>query len=244
MPNAESYIADLNRITALYEQNGYVHLPSQFSDYEIDSWCDEAERLWSLPEVNEPNNFRVDYRATIEGNRVPERLDPITDVSHLFKLLSKDQRILSIVNHIFREDSVLFKDKLIFKPPGVTGYPLHQDFSYIDFFGFEGSQQLAVCIAIDKADDTAGPIEFFPGWHHHRLPSPVDRPGETDERLLGTTKGKIVAMEPGDMVLFHSLCPHRSAPNRSKLNRRLLFFTYNTRSSGDFYDTYYHLGKP
>lgn len=237
-------MVDLKKITTDYTQNGYVQLPSPFSDHEVQNWGQEARRLWSLPEVNVSDTFRVDCRATIKGERVPERLDPVIDISPLFATLSKDQRILSIVEHLFGEQSVLFKDKLIFKPAGVNGYPLHQDFSYVDSFGFAGSQQLAVCISIDKAGDTAGPIEFFPGFHHQRWPSPSGRPGETDEQLLGATKGVVLTMEPGDMVFFHSLCPHRSAPNRSKSARRLLFFTYNTLSSGDFYKTYYRLGKP
>jgi ectoine hydroxylase-related dioxygenase (phytanoyl-CoA dioxygenase family) len=244
MTGTQNQTVDIQQIKALYAQHGYVHLPSQFSAQEIQGWRNETERLWSLPDVNEPNNFRVDWRATTEGKLVPERLDPVTDISPLFTKLSKDQRILSTAHLLLGEDPVLFKDKLIIKPPGATGYPLHQDFAYIDFFGFEGSRQLAVCIAIDKVVDIAGPIEYFPGLHHRRLPSPITRPGETDERLLGTRTGEIVIMEPGDMVFFHSLCPHRSASNRSKLSRRLLFFTYNARSSGDFYETYYRLGKP
>jgi hypothetical protein len=244
MKASQSQPVNQKKMESLYAQDGYVHLPSLFSDQEIQGWRKEAERLWSLPDVNEPNNFRVDWRKTIAGKLVPERLDPVTDISPLFAKLSKDQRILSTANLLLGEDPVLFKDKLIIKPPGVTGYPLHQDFSYIDFFGFEGFQQLAVCIAIDKVDDISGPIEFFPNLHHRRLPSPVERPGETDDRLLDAIKGQILTMEEGDMVFFHSLCPHKSASNRSKANRRLLFFTYNARSSGDFYETYYRMGKP
>lgn len=244
MTGAQNQTIDIQQIKTLYAQHGYVHLPSQFSAHEIQGWRDETERLWSLPDVNESNNFRVDWRATTEGKLVPERLDPVTDISPLFAKLSKDQRILSIANLLLGEDPVLFKDKLIIKPPGVTGYPLHQDFAYIDDFGFEGSQQLAACIAIDKVDSTAGPIEFFSNLHHRRLPSPVERPGETDARFLETKNGQVLTMEQGDMVFFHSLCPHRSAPNGSKANRRLLFFTYNACSAGDLYEVYYRMGKP
>lgn len=237
-------MVDLKQTEALYTQDGYVHLPAPFSNQEIKNWRNEAERLWSLPEVNDPNSFRVDWRATTAGQRVPERLDPVIDISPLFASLSRDLRIVATARRLLGEDPVLFKDKLIIKPPGVTGYPLHQDYAYIDFLGFAGSQQLAVCIAIDEADELAGPIEFFPNLHHHRLPSPVERPGETDERFLGTSESQVLTMAPGDMVFFHSLCPHRSAPNRGKTNRRLLFFTYNTLSSGDFYETYYRMDKP
>jgi len=235
---------DLAKIKRDYVQYGYVRLASPFNDRDIQNWRNEADRLWSLPETDDPASARVDARTNVKGKRVPERLDPVIDISPLFAALAKDQRIVSIASLLLGESPILFKDKLIVKPPGVTGYPLHQDFAYIDFFGFEGSQQLAVCIAVDKTGPAAGPIEFFPNLHHRRLPSPAERPGETDEELLDIKKGEILAMEAGDMVFFHSLCPHRSAPNRSETNRRMLFFTYNARSSGDFYHTYYRMGKP
>lgn len=244
--NSESQRSDVEpvKFKADYEANGYVQLPSQFSAREIQSWQEEADRLWSLPEVNDSSSFRVDWRASTGEERVPERLDPVTDISPVFAELAKDQRLTSPATVLLGEAPLLFKDKLIVKPPGVTGYPLHQDFAYIDFFGFEGSQQLAACIAIDRSDANAGPIEFFPKLHHQRLPSPPERPGEVDERLLEIKEGQVLTMEPGDVVFFSSLCPHRSAPNRSNTNRRLLFFTYNARSTGDHYKRYYHLGKP
>ncbi len=234
----------LETLKTSYDQKGYVRVDSLFSPGEIDAWREEADRLWALPEIAEPEAFRVDWRNDVQGARVPERLDPVTDISPLFANLSRDPRILSIVRGLLQEEPLLFKDKLIIKPPGVKGYPLHQDFAYIDFLGFEGSQQLAVCLAIDATEPAAGPIEFFPGCHHQRLPSPPERPGELDAAALDGTEGEVVTLEAGDMVIFSSLCPHRSAPNRSRSSRRLLFFTYNARSTGDLYDTYYRLGKP
>jgi ectoine hydroxylase-related dioxygenase (phytanoyl-CoA dioxygenase family) len=235
---------DLGKTKNNYTRKGFVKLGSVFSTAEINAWSDEAERLWTLPEINDSDNFRVDWRCDSNGKRVPERLDPVIDISPLFSHLSQDSRILSVVRHLLGEKPVLFKDKLIIKPPGVDGYPLHQDFAYIDFLGFEGAQQLTVCIAIDATEDTAGPIEFFPDLHHRRLPSPAERPGELDDSEVDVLSGEILTMQPGDMVIFSSLCPHRSAPNKSDSPRRLLFFTYNTESAGDLYETYYRLGKP
>jgi ectoine hydroxylase-related dioxygenase (phytanoyl-CoA dioxygenase family) len=235
---------DLEQLKRGYDSRGYIKLPSPFSSSEISDWRKEADRLWSRPDILDPDNVRVDWRSTIHGEKVPERLDPVTDISPLFSSLSRDQRILSVVNFLLGEEAILFKDKLIIKPPDVKGYPLHQDFAYIDFLGFEGSQQLAVCIAIDAAEREAGPVELFAGYHHHRLPSPKDRPGEVDESQLRESRGEVLALAAGELIIFNSLCPHRSEPNRTRSNRRLLFFTYNAASTGDLYETYYRLGKP
>jgi len=237
-------VTNLETLKKIYDQKGYVKVAALFTPGEISAWREEADRLWALPEIADPETFRVDWRKDVQGERVPERLDPVRDISPLFAALSRDPRILSIVHSLLQEEPLLFKDKLIIKPPGVNGYPLHQDFAYIDFLGFEGSQQLAVCLAIDATEPAAGPIEFFPGCHHRRLPSPAERPGELDAAALDSAEGEVVTLEAGDMVIFSSLCPHRSAPNRSNSSRRLLFLTYNARSTGDLYDTYYRLGKP
>ena len=94
---------DRDKIKADYKKNGFVAVNSQFSTSEIYAWRDEADRLWSLPEIKDPETFRVDWRMTVDGNRVPERLDPVTDISPLFAELAQDQRLLSIVTLLLDE---------------------------------------------------------------------------------------------------------------------------------------------
>jgi ectoine hydroxylase-related dioxygenase (phytanoyl-CoA dioxygenase family) len=43
----------------------------------------------------------------------------------------------------------------------------------------------------------------------------------------------------GDLVLFDSYVPHRSAPNLSNVSRRALYATYNKASEGDFRQRYF-----
>jgi ectoine hydroxylase-related dioxygenase (phytanoyl-CoA dioxygenase family) len=234
----------LAAIAADYGRLGYAIVASPFRDDEIESWRTECDRLWALPGVHDASDARVDLRDTVSGRRVPERLDPVIDVSPVFAALSRDDRVLRIVRALLGEEPVLFKDKLIAKTPGTMGYRTHQDFAYIAFLGFPGDRQLAVSIAIDATDAGNGAIEVFGGRHEALLPAPSDDRFLVDERVLDPASAVTLAVEPGDMVILQSLCPHRSAPNRTGEPRRLVFFTYNGVSAGDHYESYYRLGKP
>ena len=45
--------------------------------------------------------------------------------------------------------------------------------------------------------------------------------------------------EPGDVLFFDSFVPHRSGPNRTSVQRRVLYVTYNGASAGDSRERYY-----
>jgi len=227
-----------------YRRFGYAVVTNPFEAEEIGQWQRECDRLWALPGIQDGSEFRVDLRDTLEGRRVPERLDPVIDASPLFEALSRDERILRVARALLGEDVVLFKDKLIVKTPETVGYRTHQDFAYIAFLGFPGDRQLAISIAVDSTGEENGAIEVFPAHHSKLLPSAADDEFLVDERVLDPSSGVIVSVEPGDMLILHALCPHRSRPNRTAKARRLLFFTYNAVSAGDHYATYYRLGKP
>jgi ectoine hydroxylase-related dioxygenase (phytanoyl-CoA dioxygenase family) len=143
---------------------------------------------------------------------------------------ARDRRILDIVGALYGEEACLFKDKLIFKPPGATGYGLHQD--YIGWNSFPKSFS-TLLIPIDPADAENGCTEVFPGYHRAGYLSPMDN--EYHELPLSTiddSTGVKLALAPGDIAVFSCMTPHRSSPNRSQTWRRQLYLSYNTKSEG------------
>ena len=49
-----------------------------------------------------------------------------------------------------------------------------------------------------------------------------------------------ITAQAGDVILFDSYVPHRSARNNSAVDRRMLFFTFAAGAAHkDLYDTYY-----
>src|SRR5262249_4541650 len=80
-----------------------------------------------------------------------------------------DPRLLLALAALYGEGACLFKDKLIYKPPGVKGYSLHQD--WIAWPGFPRSF-LTVLVPLDRADADNGCTVVFPGYHHNGSLSP------------------------------------------------------------------------
>lgn len=144
--------------------------------------------------------------------------------------MARDQRILDIVSALYGEEACLFKDKLIYKPPGAKGYGLHQD--YIGWESFPKSF-VTVLVPIDPSTDENGATEVFPGLHHAGYLSPVD--GNYHELPLSAvegTPGIRLCLHPGDVGVFDGMVPHRSAANHSSAWRRQLYLSYNSRSDG------------
>jgi len=135
-----SWRDQVERHADAYHHDGFVVVQALFDRDAVAGWQAECERLWHDEQLADPESFRVDSRKTLRGASIAERMDPVTDVSPVFATLARHPDILGIGAVLLGEEPVLFKDKLIFKMPGTTGYPLHQDFAYITDFGFSGDR--------------------------------------------------------------------------------------------------------
>ena len=91
-------------------------------------------------------------------------------------------------------------------------------------------------LAIDASGPENGALELVPGLHH-RLLTPEGEPADLDPADL--PEPVTLSLDPGDLVLFSLLTPHRSGSNRSTTSRRSLFFTYFPASAGEDRDAYY-----
>jgi ectoine hydroxylase-related dioxygenase (phytanoyl-CoA dioxygenase family) len=139
---------------------------------------------------------------------------------------------------------VLFKDKLIAKHPGTTGYGLHQDYAVWQGLGLPAEALMTVALAIDRADASNGCLEIWPGGHSRLLTEqgdsdPTDEKDDIAEGDLEAASGGPVEMEAGDALLLHSLTVHRSGANLSGRPRRMAFFSYSAGRYGDLRGTYY-----
>ena len=59
------------------------------------------------------------------------------------------------------------------------------------------------------------------------------------DEVIGQFKWEPIETAPGDLVLFDSYVPHRSAANLSNASRRVLYATYNKATDGDFRARYF-----
>jgi ectoine hydroxylase-related dioxygenase (phytanoyl-CoA dioxygenase family) len=65
--------------------------------------------------------------------------------------------------------------------------------------------------------------------HREILPPPPENPLDVAESAVATVPAELIPLSKGDLLLFHSLAPHRSAPNRSPNPRRAVFVTYSRK---------------
>lgn len=221
-----------------YKENGYLVLRNVFSPEEAAVWQKECERLLTLNEYLDPNNLRVNYRKLNDRNII-EKIDPVQDISSVFQKLEKDERILTPLRDIYMDEPLLFKDKLIFKLPGVSGYTMHQDASWWQGFPIEGL--ISVMVAIDGATEENGGLELFPGYHDRFRSTIGELRNMNDEEIaeIDASKGEIVETQPGDIIIFHSFAPHQSGSNTANTSRRQLYLTYSPAKNGQLYHAHY-----
>ena len=221
-----------------YRRDGYLAVRALFSTEEVLCWSAECDRLWRTMD-SVADATRIQFRGQLEGGQIADRLDPLVDVSPMFHRLTRDTRILRSIAALLGTDGALMKAKLIAKRPGTMGYDMHQDYPYWAHMGIPADDLLTVQVSIDAADRSNGAIEMFPGLHHEWLESPADAPMDVDEGKVDLSRWHLVEAAPGDILLFHSLTPHRSGPNRSLRNRRAVFLTYTVARHGDTYRRYH-----
>lgn len=231
-----------------YQRNGFVVLQSVFPRSMIDVALSEIERLFADPDLLRADNLRTAPRQSLISERVFDRLDPVIDLSPPLRDLTEHAPLLQAVESVFGEPALLFKDKAIIKPPGTFGYGVHQDYTYWQQMPVPPQYMLSALVAIDEASEKNGALQIYPGLHHEHLrpaetPSEIFNPsaGLIDESQLADVQPQMINVKPGDVVLFSSLAPHCSGPNRSDKHRRSLFLSYSSARFGNVYDRYYEL---
>jgi hypothetical protein len=230
MPSEESVTS--------YERDGYLVLRHVFSLHEMQSISDEATRLLTRSDLIDANNLCCRFKPHDGGGPyLFETFDPVVDIAPHIAALAADRRITRVLASLYGEEAYLFKDKLIYKPPGAIGYGLHQDYVALPHYP---RSVITGLVSIDPADRHNGCLEVFGGYHLSGSLTIEDgqyrglQPGMVDE-----ARAVPLTLESGDVVFFSCFTPHRSNPNRSNRWRRSLYLTYNAASDGDLRDTFY-----
>ena len=224
------------RIEALpgtdWTANGWALVPGFLDSEELASLRVEADRLFR-------DKTLFQQRGAVPNSTTrSDRLDPVIDVSPSFAALARNPRLLDIVGEALGGQPQLMKDKFIAKPPGAPGYGAHQDAAYWPGLGVDASRFLTAILFLDDATAEKGAIECAPGLHGQLLTDP-DQIADPDEAELGDFT--MVEAKAGDLLLLHSLAPHRSGSNRSGDMRRALLFTYGVDPRTNLYAVYKQL---
>jgi ectoine hydroxylase-related dioxygenase (phytanoyl-CoA dioxygenase family) len=223
-----------------YRQHGFLVVREVFGNSDLETFRLESDRLWKLMELDQSNR-RIQWRNRVDGGRTADRLDPVLDISPAFEIAAREPLITTAVGQLLRHAvPEIFKSKLISKWPQTTGYALHQDYTYWPGLGNASPDDFVTAlIALDRSDTRSGALVLFPGLHHCKLPPPPGNARDVDEKSVDPSKAVRPDLNPGDVVFFHSMTPHRSDPNFSPHNRQSLFFTYVAPGYDDLSRQYY-----
>jgi hypothetical protein len=222
-----------------YHDNGFAILRGVFSADEIAALAAETETLFARTGLIDKQNIRCRWQDHCDtGECRFDCFDPVIDIGPVSRYFAYDRRILDPLRAIYDDEAYLFKDKLIFKPPGATGYALHQD--YIGWKEFPETFA-TVIVAIDATDADNGATEVFPGYHKQGYLSPKDGDyNQLPADAVDESRGVVLDLAPGDIAMFGGFTPHRSAANRSNRWRRQLYLSYNAgRDGGDQREAHY-----
>lgn len=200
-----------------FKRWGWEIVPAVFNANEINLLSGECDLL-----MEDPSLFAT--RGTVKGSPPRnDRLDPVSDISAVFQSTVSDGRLVTLAESAVSGPVERLKDKLIFKPPGGTGYALHQDFAYWQSYGYPADGMVTLAVCIDNMTFLNGAIEFALGCEW-TLETPMGEICDPDpERFSQFRAAEATA---GDVVIFSSLVPHRSFANKSSFSRRVLFASY------------------
>ena len=224
-----------------YHEKGFLILRDVFQPEEIEVYRQEAEQLVDRAfSLSRKFQLEPKYNLRFEmlGDGRPWKIDPFVSISPLFSALVRDRRILDRLASLYEGyEAVLFKDKLIIKPPDSHGNGCHQDYNW--WQGFPESL-LTVSVALDATTKENGCTQLWTGHqqgflHEH---GSLDK-GAIDPERLANEEHVYVDLAPGDIAIFTCFTPHAAASNKSNSARRVLFLSYNDSRDGEHYTAHY-----
>ncbi|MEO0492212.1 MAG: phytanoyl-CoA dioxygenase family protein [Actinomycetota bacterium] len=210
-----------------WTDQGWLALRTAFDDHEmaaIDAATREVE-AWGT------DRGLAHYEQTPAGPAIARSEDFEPHQAHLRSLL-RSSLITETVDALFGEPGVLFKEKINYKHAGGGGFAPHQDITAYP----QIQRCISVMVPLDAADTTNGCL-----WFTTQNPGVVieNERGSIPQAWCDQQEWTPLEVEPGDVVFFDGLAPHRSDTNDSERSRRAMYLTYNPLSEGDLRSPYY-----
>ena len=237
--DASAPTLDLDAI-GRYRRDGYLVVRGVLDHGHVDACLSALAALASDPALEPGQSSTTSAFIALETGAVAataaDRADLIrkygnfTDTSPALLRAAMSARLHAVLDALMGQGRVLLQEMALVKPPRISGdKPWHQDAAY--FRGSDPNLMFGVWIALDPATRENGCMEVIPGSH---LRGPAPHVPAEDINLCTIRPDLIrlddrvaLPMEPGDVLIFHSLVHHYTAANRSNQRRRALQFHYH-----------------
>ena len=216
-----------------WDDNGFIHLPQFFGDgtalrqwtHDMSTWPETAGKWMKY------------FEQTGEADeKLLCRMENFLHFHEGWKDVIYNEGLMDVLEILFHEPALLFKEKLNFKLPGGNGFTAHQDAPAFASFGQDF--HITAMVSIDDTTLQNGCLEMVPGKHRAGLLE-MTKDKVLSQEAIDTLTWVPLETKSGDLVLFDSYIPHRSGPNQSASARRAAYVTYNAQSQGDYRDAYY-----
>ena len=217
------------QLIQIWQSQGYLKLPQFFSASEIEqiaSWVEEIEQMKTEEVLHHYEQIGEEKRPSRTENFVPRHAG--------MRSLLTEGKLLAVVSEALGEPAVLYKEKINYKYPQGGGYAAHQDATAYDAL----SKHISCLISVEDTTRQNGCLEMVAGRHTAGFLAPTEH-GIIESEVADSLSWVPVETRKGDLLLFHSFTPHRSAPNRSDKPRKAIYATYNALAEGDLREQYY-----
>jgi ectoine hydroxylase-related dioxygenase (phytanoyl-CoA dioxygenase family) len=232
-----SHTFDAPTIREQFDRDGWALVPRFLRPREVEALRAASDALAAkgahLTADAEIDGVRYQVQ-TASGGRgekavVPGALRKIVFASSAneeMSLLRNDRRVMKLMQLVGVSSPRWIVDQINMKAPRVgTGFPWHQDAAFVAWQQRDSITQYGganLVIALDRADETNGGFEVLSGTH---AGGAVNFAYDTSNMNAGgfDESGRtLIALDPGDAVIFHPHLAHGSGPNLSPLQRRLV----------------------
>ncbi len=222
-----------------FDDQGYLFLPSCFSDEEVAALRSEAEAI-----------YKTDRQEVWrESTGAPRTAFAAHTYNEAFRLLSCHPRLVEPLRQLFGEEVYVHQFKINAKAAfeGAV-WQWHQDYgTWARDDGMPEPRAMNIAVFLDEVMPINGPLMLVPrSQKHGNLAAGHDLSttsyplwtldDETVTRLV--QEGGIVAPtgKPGGLLMFHGNLVHGSAPNITPYPRKIVYLTLNAVSN--------HIRKP
>jgi hypothetical protein len=217
-----------------WRRNGYLWLRAFFAPDEVErlrAWTDE---IAGWPDT--PGKWMRYYERDGAGGKVLARVENYLPYHAGLDGTLQSGRIAALLASLLGEPAVVFKDKINMKAAGGAGFAPHQDAPAYRDFGVD--YHVTVMVPIDDFTRENGCLEMAREASQDAvLPQHAD--GTLRDDQVGRFAWVPLLAAAGDLIVFDSYVPHRSAGNQSAGARRSYYVTYNRLSDGDGRAAYY-----
>ena len=218
------YKINYNKEIQYFNKNGWVVLKNIFSKTEI-SKIKKIISNFLIKHISKKSfskrgiNFiseKVDYKNINSFHELSK--------SKQINKIAKSKKVFSIAKKFLNSDAE-FRCCELFAKPAKKGLPspAHQDNFY---WAVKGSNALTIWVALDKSNKKNGSIFYFDGSHKYGVldhkPSYAKGSSQTikNVKFLKKFSKSQPELNPGDILVHHSLVVHGSSKNISNFSRQ------------------------